>query len=186
MVIFSYPATTLGVNDLSCVWEELLDVSHKSFNIGLKLQLKVGTLERLRHQYPDTSTCLREMLLEWLKKVDPPPTWEGLACALESRIVGEAQLAEQLRTKYSKTKEAGQLIMCISVRPREHVVWLWELQFLSHNISLLTFSGYWYTIINHKSCGALSCHTFVAMCIKMRPEGIQSFVIPTRLQPCIK
>ena len=92
------------MDDLSCVCEELLDVSYKSFNIGLKLQLKVGTLERLRHQYPDTSTCLREMLLEWLKKPDPPPTWEGLACALESRVVGEAQLAEQLRTKYCKAE----------------------------------------------------------------------------------
>ena len=120
VVIFSYIATTLGVNDLSCVRKELLDVSHKWLDIGLELKLRVGTLERLRHQYPDTSTCLREMVLEWLKEVDPPPTWEGLACALESCVVGEPRLAEQLRTKYSKTKEAGQLIMCISVRPRAH------------------------------------------------------------------
>ena len=97
---------TLGVNDLSCVQEKLLDVSHKWFNIGLMLKLRVGTLERLRNQYPDTSTCLREMLLIWLKKVDPPPTWERLAHALESRVVGEAQLADQLR-KYSKIKEAS-------------------------------------------------------------------------------
>ena len=121
-IIFSYPATTLGVNDLSCVRKELLDVSHKWFDIGLELKLSVGTLERLRHQYPDTSTCLREMLLEWLKKVDPPPTWEGLACALESRVVGEPRLGEQLRTKSCKAKEGDQLL---------HILVIHKLQILA-------------------------------------------------------
>ena len=102
----SYPASSLGVSDLTCVREELLDVSHKWFDIGLKLQLSVGTLECIRDQYPSPSTSLREMLLDWLKKVDPPPTWEGLACALESRTVGEPRLAEQLRTKYCKPVQA--------------------------------------------------------------------------------
>ena len=102
----SCPASSLGVSDLSCVREELLDVSHKWFDIGLKLQLSVGTLECIRDQYPSPSTSLREMLLDWLKKVDPPPTWEGLACALESRTVGEPRLAEQLRTKYCKPPQA--------------------------------------------------------------------------------
>ena len=107
----SYPATPLGVPDLRCVREELLDVSRKWFDIGLTLELNVGFLECVRDQYPDPSTALREMLLQWLKKVDPPPTWEGLACALESRTVGEPRLAEQLRTKYCKTDgAAGQLV----------------------------------------------------------------------------
>ena len=108
---YFYPATSLGVSDLSCVREELLDVSSKWFDIGLKLQLSVGTLVCIRDQYPDPSTAVREMLLLWLKTVDPPPTWEGLACALESRTVGEPRLAEQLRTKYCKTEGAvGQLL----------------------------------------------------------------------------
>ena len=94
------------VSDLSCVREELLDVSHKWFDIGLKLRLSVGTLERIRDQYSNPSISLREMLLHWLKKVDPPPTWEGIACALESRTVGEPRLAEQLRTKYCKPAQA--------------------------------------------------------------------------------
>ena len=109
--VYIYPATSLGVSDLSRVREELLDVSHKWFDIGLKLKLSVGTLECVRDQYPNPSTALREMLHLWLKKVDPPPTWEGLACALESRTVREPQLSEQLRTKYCKTEgAAGQLL----------------------------------------------------------------------------
>ena len=109
--ISSYPANVLGENDLRCVYKELLDISHKWFKLGVELQLRVGTLERVRDQYQDPSTALLEMLLHWLKKVDPPPTWKGLACALESRTVGEPRLAEQLRTKYCKTgRAAGQLL----------------------------------------------------------------------------
>ena len=99
------------MNDLSRVFEHLLDARHNWFNLGLKLELNVTTLVCVRDQYPDPSTALREMLLLWLKTVDPPPTWEGLACALESCTVGEPQLAEQLRTKYCKTEgAAGQLL----------------------------------------------------------------------------
>ena len=109
--IYIYPATSLGVSDLSCVREELLDVSSEWFDIGLMLKLSVGALECIRDQYQNPSTALREMLLCWLRTVDPPPTWEGLACALESRTVGEPRLAEQLRTKYCKTEgAAGQLL----------------------------------------------------------------------------
>ena len=103
--ISSYPATILGKDHLVDILEELWDVSSKWYNIGLKLKLSVGTLESLK---ADPSTALREMLLLWLKKVDPLPTWEGLACALESRTVGEPRLAEQLRTKYCKTEEAAE------------------------------------------------------------------------------
>ena len=124
------------MNDLCYVLDELLDVRHKWFNLGLMLQLNVGTLECVRNQYPDSSSALREMLLSWLKKVDPPPTWEGLACALESRTVGEPRLAEQLRTNHCKTEvsystllrprgcvlvfKTGRTVLCMSVNTHSH------------------------------------------------------------------
>ena len=40
------------------------------------------------------------MLACWLNTIDPPPTWEALADVLESPIIGNAVLAEQLRSKY--------------------------------------------------------------------------------------
>jgi hypothetical protein len=61
----------------------------------------MGTLnvvdERCRGD-PDKS--LPEMLDNWLKQVDPPPSWEALAEALESSPVGEGRLAEEIRQKY--------------------------------------------------------------------------------------
>ena len=102
---------SLGPDRLNDVRKELWDVSTKWYDIGLELGLRTGVLENIRYQSQDAPTCLREMLLHWLKKVEPPPTWEGLACALESRTVGEPRLAEQLRTKYCKTEgAAGQLL----------------------------------------------------------------------------
>ena len=93
-----------------------MDVSDKWFNLGLNLRVDVGILRRVRSQYPNPSDALCEMLFHWLKKVDPPPTWEGLACALESRTVGEPRLAEQLRTEYCKTEgAAGQLLHIANV-----------------------------------------------------------------------
>ena len=100
------PAPSLGVDDLNDVRKELLDVSSKWYDIGLELRLRTGDLENIECQNQDVRVYLRKMLLHWLKKVDPPPTWEGLACALESRTVGEPRLAEQLRTKYCKPAQA--------------------------------------------------------------------------------
>ena len=92
-----------GVGDLVDVWEKLLDVSHKWYDLGLKLRLPLGALDSIKYQHLDAPTSMREMLTSWLKKVDPPPTWEALANALESRVVGEPQLAQQLRSKYCTT-----------------------------------------------------------------------------------
>ena len=109
-MISSYPAISLGENDLGRVFGEVMSANHNWFNLGLKLELNVTTLVCVRDQYTNPVTALREMLHHWLKTVYPPPTWEGLACALEDHTVGESQLAEQLRTKYCKTEgAAGQL-----------------------------------------------------------------------------
>ena len=115
------PAPSLGVDDLNDVRKELLDVSSKWYDVGLELRLRTGDLENIECQNQDVRICLRKMLFHWLKKVDPPPTWEGLACALESRTVGEPRLAEQLRTKYCKTpRAAGQLLYVVSICCKEH------------------------------------------------------------------
>ena len=106
-ITFHCPVTSLGPDDLNDVRRELLDVSKKWYDIGLELRLQPGDLENIECQNQDIRICLRKMLLHWLKKVDPPPTWERLACALESRTVGEPRLAEQLRTKYCKTPQAA-------------------------------------------------------------------------------
>ena len=91
------------------VQDELFDVNHKWYDIGLRLGVDYGTLESIKHQYPqDMSTSMREMLARWLKRIDPLATWETLATVLQSRIIGEATLAQQLKSKYC-TPVAGMI-----------------------------------------------------------------------------
>ena len=83
--------------------EQLVAVSHKWYDIGLHLNVKPSVLNRIRSQYSNPTECLREMLSEGLSGINPYPTWEALAQALESLTVGECRLAMNLREKYHVT-----------------------------------------------------------------------------------
>ena len=53
------------------------------YNIGLNLHIKSGTLDAIRHNcHHQCEDCLREVLKEWLKQVEPRPTWDALQEAL--------------------------------------------------------------------------------------------------------
>ena len=90
----------LGINDLAVVREALIDVCAKWYHIGVELRLPEGTLSTIRTQFSDLTDCLTEMCVRWLKCIDPPPTWDALANAVEKTSVGEKQLAQQLRKTY--------------------------------------------------------------------------------------
>ena len=67
--------------DLKNVYEDLVDISHQWYNLGLQLELEERTLKIIKSDNPRNSKhCLREMLTTWLK-IDPRPTW--LPCAVE-------------------------------------------------------------------------------------------------------
>ena len=70
-------------------------------NIGIELDIDMGTLNAIeKRRNGDPDECLPEMLDTWLKQIDPPPSWESLAEALESVPIGEGHLAQQIRDKY--------------------------------------------------------------------------------------
>ena len=75
-------------------------MKRKWYCIGLELNLQVDTLENIKHQEMDDSNRLREMLIIWLKQVNPLPSWEALVSALKGLTVEEPQLAEQIRQKH--------------------------------------------------------------------------------------
>jgi len=90
----------LNPGDLITVLEKIHTASTKWCNIGLQLRVPKNTLDSLKVQFTDPRECLRELLNEWLKQIDPTPTWKALIDALNSPTVGEGQLAEGLRTQY--------------------------------------------------------------------------------------
>ena len=89
---------------LNEAYEDLVGISHKWHDLGLRLELKEGTLKAIESNYPKNSQdCLREMLSTWLK-VEPRASWRTLCAALRSRTVGEEKLAGDLVAKYVKRK----------------------------------------------------------------------------------
>ena len=48
-------------------------------NLGLFLNVDDGTLDAIEIDNKKVDDCLREMLKVWLKKVNPPPSWQMLA-----------------------------------------------------------------------------------------------------------
>ena len=79
----------------------IYDVRAKWKNIGIQLEMDLGTLNAIEKRHrSDPDDCLPEMLDYWLKQVSPRPSWNSLAEALESKPIGEGHLAEQIREKY--------------------------------------------------------------------------------------
>ena len=74
-------------------------MSAKWYNLGLQLNVRTGTLDKIKTEFPDPNDQLREMLKVWLNSSDNP-TWKTLIDGLRSRIVGASQLAGDLETKY--------------------------------------------------------------------------------------
>ena len=76
-------------------------VSAKWELIGVHLNIEVGVLERIKHDYSkDSQMAFYEMLKEWIKQVDPPPTWSTILDVIH--FLGHEHLAKDLRDKYVK------------------------------------------------------------------------------------
>ena len=119
----------LGSDDLSCVLEELMDISVQWYNLGLQLKVRTGQLDIIREQFSAPSHKLREMLKTWLA-ISDNTSWKTLTSALRSRSVGASQLAGTLETKYCPntdlntapqiSEENGKEPNCSSVSSDEH------------------------------------------------------------------
>ena len=94
--MFSY-SDRLGIDDLDRVLKSVWNASDQWYNIGLVLRISPLTLDAIEHENDNHPTrCSLKMLEAWLKRSEPPPTWQELAECLRSPIVGYGALAEQL------------------------------------------------------------------------------------------
>ena len=99
-LITSVPPQTTPQLRLTTLLNELTNrVSAKWEEIGSSLRLEFGLLEIIKKDNPsDCRACLREMLKEWLKQIDPPPSWVAIIKAVKD--AGYKPLARRLREKY--------------------------------------------------------------------------------------
>ena len=89
--------TTDQKPQLKDAFRELLSLAADWKTIGVLLGLQRHTLARVRADEDGVRNCLQEMLSEWLKQIDPPPTWAALADAVEAVNEGKAQ---EIRTRF--------------------------------------------------------------------------------------
>lgn len=106
MVFYVSPSERLTLQDLKEVREALFGVRAKWRDIGIQLNLPLGALDAIKEETSDTKNCLTSMCVSWLKEIDPCPSWRALIEALESEIIGEKLLAQELRNKYYQRREA--------------------------------------------------------------------------------
>ena len=69
---------------LKDVFKELLPLATQWKSIGTLLGIEDHVLNRVKADEDGVNDCLREMLSEWLRQVDPPPTWAALADVVET------------------------------------------------------------------------------------------------------
>ena len=90
----------LSVSDLADVQRKLYEVNTRWYNLGLELGLKAPILDRIGTKHRgDPSLCFSDTLKEWLKGVDPSPTWEAVVKALKSPTVRHHWLAEKIQAE---------------------------------------------------------------------------------------
>ena len=79
---------------------ELIAISDKWFQIGLRLKVPSSTLNAIRRVNPhDNESCLMKMCQEWVVR-EEEPSWLDIVQALESRVVSEKRLADVIRMRY--------------------------------------------------------------------------------------
>ena len=84
---------------LKAVLKWLLPLASDWRNIGVLLDIEDPKLENIKRDEVGVQNCLRAMLSEWIKMVDPQPNWKNLVEALESSHPNEArQIKEWLAT----------------------------------------------------------------------------------------
>ena len=85
----------LNDSDLRSIQKYMWDARSKWFNIGIQLSVTIGDLEAIKKENPDCGGCLTRVLLTWLRKGSPTPTWQSLITAMKVPAVGVGVTLEQ-------------------------------------------------------------------------------------------
>ena len=58
-------------------------------------------------QYDDKSERLLYIIMKFLRRIDPKPTWTDIVDALKSPLVGMPKLAEEIEAKFCSPPKPG-------------------------------------------------------------------------------
>ena len=103
------------VKDLSELVLLLLDATASWESIATQLELSQKVIDTIAQKFDDPEDCLRESLELWLSKVDPVPTREQLARALQSPPVGREDIAQQVVLEFPKQHSKSSWVCLCSI-----------------------------------------------------------------------
>ena len=105
VISYSMYAVDLVPGNLEKVCDLVGDASSKWFDLGVQLHIKVAELRVIEMKCTDIGSCFKEMILTWLRMVDPPPSSEGLMTALEHDSVECGDLATHIRQRFGISRQ---------------------------------------------------------------------------------
>ena len=91
---------SLTEDDAAKVLEEILEAQNQSRFLGLKLKVPDYIITGIYTQYTDPKDRLYHVLVEFLKQVDPRPTWRAIVDALRNPMVNLPQLAMRVEAAH--------------------------------------------------------------------------------------
>ena len=84
-------------DDLNLVQAALWNARTKWFNIGIQLKMNITDLEEIEQTYMGKAgECITRLLIKWLRRKSPIPTWNAILAALRSPPVGLSQMADEI------------------------------------------------------------------------------------------
>ena len=90
----------LNQEDVPKVVCEILEVQTKSKTFGRVLGVPKVTVDSVHLQNSDPQECLFGVLDEFVKQVEPPPTWRVILEALRNPLIGQHRLAHNVEIKH--------------------------------------------------------------------------------------
>ena len=83
----------------------LWDARPKWYNIGIQLKMTISDLDSIKiTNMANPDVCFTELLIQWLRRRSPPPTWSAIVKALRSPTVGYSHMADKIQNSDSDTE----------------------------------------------------------------------------------
>ena len=86
--------------DAAAVLEALLPAQTQSYLLGMELKLEIHEIEAIHEKYLDPRDRLLHIILAFLRRAEPRPTWRVIVDALRSPAINLTALAERVEAAH--------------------------------------------------------------------------------------
>ena len=108
MTMDEWKDETLNVNAALEIAEEIYEAKNKSELLGRKLKIPKCDVESILTQYSKPEDRLFHVIEEFLKQVEPRPTWRAILDALNSRLIALPHVVKEIERNHSPTESVVQ------------------------------------------------------------------------------